>query len=574
MRRPGSPVNDPAVRTARELQGSSLQSWMAEWIGGTGLRRLLEQLNRRWTSPRTASLLIALGYLLLVGMALARHEMWRDEIEAWLLARDSGSLRELFQNLRNEGHPGLWYVLLMPLTRLSRSPEWMQALHLVIAVSAVYVVTRFSPFTRLQSLLFPLGFYMGWQYSVVSRDYAPGVLLLVTFCALYPRRHKLFPIVGLVLMLAAHTHLLVLILTIAIGIGMVVDMGILFAQKPNAFDRKRVWGIITGFGFIVIGVMTSLAQLIPDANYVGPADSAARFLRENTSVIGQVALVGVIALSLLLYRVRKHLSLVLLSGLGLVGVVAYSESSILGAIAGAPGFKVFAFIGLIAYLLLLWQLRDRPSLLILYGLGISGLLLFFLGIHSGGPHHHGLLFVMYFIAYCLERLTRAENLPASPHVPRSITADAFFTFILVCQAVFGIKALHQDLMTPYSNGKYVAQYIQAQGWQETPMVGCMDYSGQTVVGYLGIDKMYYPQGERWGSFIVWDQERYENVGFDNCLVSAQALAQKLGRDVMVVSSYATESSPHESQFQKVAEFRGAIREDENFVLYRSKAFAD
>ena len=55
---------------------------------------------------------------LLSGAILAwNHEMWRDEIQAWLIARDCKPPIELIKVLKNyEGHPGLWHFGLFLLT--------------------------------------------------------------------------------------------------------------------------------------------------------------------------------------------------------------------------------------------------------------------------------------------------------------------------------------------------------------------------------------------------------------------------------------------------------------------------
>lgn len=528
----------------------------------TGLMGLFDRLNEGWRAPGRAAVIIASVYGVVVGTALVHHEMWRDEIEAWLIARDSRSVPELLAVLKNEGHPALWYLLLMPLTRLSRSPEIMQGLHLTIATAMVYLVARWSPLSRLQQVLFPLGFFVLWQYAVVSRNYALGVLLLVAFCALYQRRHRLFPVIGLLLMLAAHTHLLILLLVIAITAGLAVDCWEARDRlRQEAASRRRA-GIVLGFVLIAVGVATSLVQLLPDRSYVGPVDSTVGLLREHGPALGAAALGAAALVGWLLFRLRERLPPVLAAGIGAVAVVLYFDSSVLGGLVGASGFKTLAFCGLAVFLFQLSRLRDRLPLLLLYGLGTTGLLLFFSAVHSGGPHHHGLLFVVYLIGYWLDRLTRA----ASPASSRSRTADAVFTLVLAGQAAFGLPALYQDLTKPYSNGKAVADAIRARGLKGLPVVGCVDFSAQTVLGYLGAERFYYPQGERWGSFVIWDRKRYENVGLDNCLRSASAA----GGDVLVVSSYTTESSAREADFVKVAEFLGAIRDDENFILYRSK----
>lgn len=51
--------------------------------------------------PDNAYAIILSTIFLLIGAIVAwRHEMWRDEIQAWLIARDSPSLIELFKTVK------------------------------------------------------------------------------------------------------------------------------------------------------------------------------------------------------------------------------------------------------------------------------------------------------------------------------------------------------------------------------------------------------------------------------------------------------------------------------------------
>jgi hypothetical protein len=45
--------------------------------------------------------------------------MWLDELQAWLIARDSSSVIDLFKNLKYEGHPGLWHICLYLISRFN-----------------------------------------------------------------------------------------------------------------------------------------------------------------------------------------------------------------------------------------------------------------------------------------------------------------------------------------------------------------------------------------------------------------------------------------------------------------------
>lgn len=77
-------------------------------------------------------------FLIIGAFTASHHEMWRDEIQAWLLARDSTSVFNLFVNLKYEEHPGLWHLCLIPLSRITHSPVIMQMFHLLTPLREGY----------------------------------------------------------------------------------------------------------------------------------------------------------------------------------------------------------------------------------------------------------------------------------------------------------------------------------------------------------------------------------------------------------------------------------------------------
>jgi hypothetical protein len=46
------------------------------------------------------------------GFTLSYHEKWADEAQAWLIARDLSLWRIFSYELRYEGSPGLWHLIL------------------------------------------------------------------------------------------------------------------------------------------------------------------------------------------------------------------------------------------------------------------------------------------------------------------------------------------------------------------------------------------------------------------------------------------------------------------------------
>src|SRR4051794_15457347 len=180
-------------------------------------------------------------YLCLTAAVVAHHEMWGDELQTWLLVRDSNSLPDLFRNLKYEGHPALWHLLLYALQRtISTAPQAMQWLHLGIATATVAVVALAAPFTRLQRALFAFGYYAFYEYAAIARNYGIGLLLTVIACALVARQRSSPMAIGVVLFLLAHTNVFGTITAAALAAGLVVEWLIERSQsRLTGGDVKR-----------------------------------------------------------------------------------------------------------------------------------------------------------------------------------------------------------------------------------------------------------------------------------------------------------------------------------------------
>src|SRR4028118_1736800 len=144
-------------------------------------------------------LFFSLIFFFLGLIAILNHSMWRDELNVWLITRDSHSVEELFYNIKYEGHPALWYLCLYLLNQFSSNPVTMQIFHLLISTGLIYIFIRFSPFSKLQKVLFAFGYLPFYEYLVISRNYALGILLIFAFCTLFPTRKKSYLSLSLIL---------------------------------------------------------------------------------------------------------------------------------------------------------------------------------------------------------------------------------------------------------------------------------------------------------------------------------------------------------------------------------------
>ncbi|MEA1928653.1 MAG: hypothetical protein U9N73_10640, partial [Candidatus Auribacterota bacterium] len=208
----------------------------------------------------TAIILAALFFSLCL-FAILHHEMWRDELHSWLIARDSDSLTELFFNKRHEGHPDLWYICLYSISRFTDNPIAMQIFHLLLATASVYLFIKFSPFTRLEKFLFIFGYYPFFEYAVLSRNYAGGILCVIAFCVFFRRRDKKNIILALLLFLMMQTSFHGMIIAVLLGFLLIF---LRLFRPPEERDRGsyRRQTIISAV-ILLGGLALSLHTMVP-----------------------------------------------------------------------------------------------------------------------------------------------------------------------------------------------------------------------------------------------------------------------------------------------------------------------
>jgi hypothetical protein len=216
-------------------------------------------------SPWFTYSLVFLFFISLAYVTLLHHEMWRDELQAWLIAIGSASVGELFQNIQYERHPALWYLSLYFLSRLSEMPIVMQVFHILLATAGIYLLARFAPFTKVQKFCFAFGYFPFYEYGVISRGYVMGVVCLFAFCALQSRTPKHSLVQVCVLALLANTSIYGAMIASAFGLYIVVDWLSVLREKPGP-EKSRI--LLLSLLIVGLGVATSIVQImLPERSF-------------------------------------------------------------------------------------------------------------------------------------------------------------------------------------------------------------------------------------------------------------------------------------------------------------------
>ena len=495
------------------------------------------------------ALALTFAYFLVGLFAAFHHEMWRDEIQAWLLARDSTGVFDLLRHMKYDGHPALWHLLLIPITRLTASPTGMQILHLLIATSTVFLVTRNSPLTPLQKVCFAFGYYSLYEYGVVCRNYAVSLLLVTILCTLLRQRYQKPIPVALILFLMGHTSVHALVLVISVGLGLGLDY--LLTRQDLAEDSTvSTLRINLGFAIITVGILTAVLQLNP------PADTG--------FAVGWYT-------QLDLKRIENFIRLIPRAFFPIPNRdLHFWGSEFLMQSKNFAWFKTWKLqIACLILVLVIVATLDRPSALLIYLSSTFGLLAFFYIKYQGAIRHHGFIFIAFLLTIWGGKHFRSYfQLPDRFHIATRICFNLLLTGILFIHLVGGLRAVANEIKYPFSYGKLTAEFIRAKKLDILPMIGDIDYAASTVVGYLGKKEVYYVRGNRKGSFVRWDSQRAHGVNDTQVMRKAAEVSGQTQTHVLLILNHRLSVDLLATHpVEQLVEFTGSTIGDEGFYLY-------
>jgi hypothetical protein len=484
-------------------------------------------------------------------LGILNHAMWRDELNVWLIARDSSSLLELFGNIKYEGHPALWYLCLYFLNQFTSNPVAMQLFHLLIATGAVFVFIKYSPFTRLQKVLFCFGYLPFYEYLVISRNYAIGLLLVFAFCAVYPSRTKGYLRLALILFFLANSNAYGLFISIALGLTLIIEYGL--SKSVNSLLSAKNINLIGSLIIFFLGIYSSLAQLIP------PADSTLQ-----GGMRGWTLQFDFKHLVLVVTRIWNSYIVVLIPG---------TSREIDGLI--------FAILSLCLFTFIVTLLIKKPVALFLYIFGTGEIILFTYVKFLGAARHYGHLYILLIASLWIASYYPKSNLLGGlfANIPSRFKAVAttwakfvkkykntLFMLILYAQLTGGIVAFSRDLLIPYSASREAARYIQSQHLEQMFIVGSRDANISPLSGYLN-RKIYYPERQGMGSFVLFNSQR-KDVDSVAVLEQVSQIIKQKQTNILLILNYELKTAKTDLNLWLLAKFTKSFIGNEKYYLYQ------
>jgi hypothetical protein len=506
----------------------------------TSIRRAVwGRTERSWLFPLLAGAIFAGAQL----YGHFYHEMWKDELHCWAVARNSGGLWDLLTGERRyDGHPFLWYYLLYLTTLLSRSYLGLHVVGVVLAVVAALLWLRYAPLPRLLRLLLLGSYYVLYEYGVISRSYTLGIVLVFAFCASYHPLRIRYVLLATLLGLLAATSMYGTLMALVLGM-FVFTRGLRFAGPDREDDRLRLalpadW--IAGlFVFAAALAFTAITTWPPSDAYYAPPGTF-----EITTAIIRYDFARYWA-AMFPFKQWNDWDWLHTQYLGSSWNLDESRAAALG---GA---------WFVAWLV---ALARTPWLAAAYALGVLMMMAAQHGIYTAGLRHLGHYFIL--LLACIWLYHRESRGRA-----RGTLLHALLGINLALQIVTGVAALRVDRQQVFSGAVPAAQFIRDHHLDRQPMVGDSDHAASPVAVALDRPMWFLGTGET--SDVVVEHNRLGSADPRKLLEIAANLARASSGRALLVLNHAL-NVPARPGVVTTLVYRGppAIMFDETYHVYQ------
>ncbi|MGB3493021.1 MAG: hypothetical protein WBA57_09860 [Elainellaceae cyanobacterium] len=447
---------------------------------------------RQISSQMMLENIIIFAYVGFMFVGILHHEMWIDELQAWMIVRDSTSLIDLYGNLSYEGHPFTWYFLLYGLSQITPNPQIMQVFHLLISAGVVIIFTKFSPFSLFQKLCFAFGYFSLFEYGMISRNYSLGILLIFLFCTLYCQNRRSYLLYSFVLALLANINVFALVFSGVLSLLLLTDA---WADLRSSRQQKStLFGIITGAVLLVSSWFLSVLQMtrpVEAEQYVHSNVARAPGLKENIEYLATT----------LSSVWRSHVPIPMTGNTNFWNTNIVTSNEFLPSLSGiSVGDLVAVILSFIFVAAMVFYFSRKLVIACVYLLGVT-LILSINYLYDCELRHFGHLFILLLACFWILKSQLSspryqhQGYQAKVEQAKSIVSGSFLlSLLLSAHLIAGVYAASMDVLYPFSYSRAAATYIQTHGLADVPLIG-EDRDTSSISGYLNRPIYYLIRGE-------------------------------------------------------------------------------
>jgi len=448
------------------------------------------------------------------------HLLWRDEVKALSIALQGDSVFAMLKELRWEGHPAVWYLLLRAAHTLVPRPEVLLLVSIVVAAVAILVLVLRAPFSLPFLALILIARFSMYEYSVMARNYGISMLLLFLFAAFYERHRDRDCLLGVLLFLLANCNVHSVLLVGGLLLFWFVDI-----LCGEAADKPRnIRMFLYNATLAAIGVLACFITVFPTlGDSIGIDPNSVTF----ETVINGMLLPSLQVDSWGLPGADNLAGLTLLTKpLTIVNSLILFGST-LGLIR-----RTGAFLAALATLV--------------------GLSVFFMVLSPGLYRHQALWLVFLICMYWLAVSGNAQKEPVSPvrlkpFVGRlSNAGTALFVLLLLLQSLYSVQKIYGIVIAPVAaldnrNNNVRSILAGHPELKQAVIVADPDFLLETLPYYVS-NPTYLMREQRYGNVVHFTRKAQLELSLGDVLTNARRLRQATGSPVVILLSHKIDPS--------------------------------
>lgn len=500
-------------------------------------------MDRGWKKRENIVLTILLaGYLVFNGILLAGHELWRDEANVWLIARELSPI-QLFREIRYQGHPCLWYLIVMPFAKLGFPFKTISVLSFLIMAAGAGIFTfkaPFHPLTKLVCLFSPI---FSYYYPVVARNYCLIALLLILLAYYYTVRNNKPVLYGLLLGLLVQAD------TIALATSGLISLMWLYegiSQSIRSRQAAPLFNKVKGLWIPFVSLLLWMAE------FRNVSDSPEYQFRQLTvsDFLQEIRNFSYHILSRMTGQGQAFDTFLIVLFLAAGILISIKLKNLWPMIVMVGTFLFQAVFSILVYQLHIWHY-----------IAIAFTFIWFLWL--GGSREEG--------ERTVPKRTRCFNFSCRI-LSEIVLILLSVTMFLRWNSPGESSSLSNALFGVYSDGVNVAAYIRENVNQEELILSTDVTESSTVQAYLGKDYTFYYAGNgKKATYADYAEEQKQVISYDELIVWAKAnFPEKEDIYILESPSNCIKNIPDEakSEFQVCYRTEGETARGENYTLYR------
>jgi hypothetical protein len=420
--------------------------------------------------------LLTCVYLALAFVGIYNHEMWLDEAQHILLAKNSASINELIYNVRYEGHPLLWNILLFFITHITADYIYVQVFHILITASCIYLISKYAPFSNKVKTLICFGYFMLYEYSILTRNYSLSLLFILLVVIQIGEKQRNYLYLFSLLTILFNTHLFSSIICLAFVVIVWKD-----------FSKQSLTIKILSLIIFLSGVSFCLYNIIPPNDH---------FMNELNSD-------GLFSNS----RIRKALGSIVV---GVFPVADIFKSNYWNNNLIVEHMTRFSMLlGILLFTLPFYLFGHRKkSLFIFYGSSILIFLFIYLSPLHVANRHGGFFSVLLLISVWFSKTLKQDSLLPTKldlkvdRLNQKLT-HLFFGTVLIVQFLSGISFFYLDVVGDFSSSKKTGRFLN-ETIPEGQLIVLSPFSSGPALSLYSKHKLFYMESNNFGTFCKWN----------------------------------------------------------------------